>query len=139
MKDTSKIVEELRLCEDFTTFYNDNKDYMVQTTLSEMLNKFIQEKGLHKSVIINNSGISEIYAYQIFSGVRTPDRKKLLALAIALGLNFHEIQTLLKCSNYPPLYIKIPFDAVIIYGMYNKLSLSEINEMLFEYGLKTLG
>lgn len=138
-KDTAKIVEELKLCEDFKTFYSDNKDYMVTSSLSEMLNKLVKERELHKSEIIKNSELSEVYAYQIFSGRRIPERNKLICLSIAMGLNLEEVQLLLKCAGYSPLYVKIPFDSIVIFGICKKLSVVEINQMLFTYELSTLG
>ncbi len=138
-KDTSKIVEELGLCADFKTFYNENKEYMVSATLSQMLNDLIKEKGLKKSEVIRKSELSEVYSYQIFSGLRVPERKKLLCLAVGMGLNLDEVQTLLKCAGYSPLYVKISFDSIIIYGICKQLSIVEINEILFEYDLETLG
>ncbi len=138
-KDTSKIIDELKLCEEFKSFYSGNKEYMVRNSLAEMLNKLINEKGLHKSEIIKNSELSEVYAYQIFSGRRVPERKKLLCLSIAMELNLDEIQFLLKCAGYSPLYVKIPFDSIVLYGICKKLSVIQINELLFEYGLETLG
>ena len=106
-KDTVSIVEELGLCDDFKTFYDEHKEYMVSDTLSEMLNRLQTEKGLRKTDIIKRSELSEVYAYQIFSGQRHPDRKKLLCLAVGLLLNLEETQTLLKCAGYAPLYEKI--------------------------------
>ena len=138
-KDTSKIVEELGLSPDFKSFYNENKDYMVSDSLSGLLGKLITEKGLKKSDVIKKSELSEIYAYQIFSGVRVPERKKLLSLAIGMSLNIEEVQTLLKSAGYSPLYVKLPFDSIILYGICNKLSVVEINELLFDYGFETLG
>lgn len=138
-KDTSKIVEELGLCADFKTFYNENKEYMVSASLSQMLNDLIKEKGLKKSEVIRKSELSEVYSYQIFSGLRVPERKKLLCLAVGMGLNLDEVQTLLKCAGYSPLYVKISFDSIIIYGICKQLSIVEINELLFEYDLETLG
>lgn len=138
-KDTSKIVEELGLCADFKTFYNENKEYMVSATLSQMLNDLIKEKGLTKSEVIRKSELSEVYSYQIFSGLRVPERKKLLCLAIAMKLSLDEVQTLLKCAGYSTLYVKLPFDSIVLYGVCKKLSVVEINEILYEYGLETLG
>lgn len=138
-KDTSKIVEELGLCDDFKTFYNENKEYMVSASLSQMLNDLIKEKGLTKSEVIRKSELSEVYSYQIFSGLRVPERKKLLCLAVGMGLNLDEVQTLLKCAGYSPLYVKISFDSIVIYGICKQLSIVEINELLFEYDLETLG
>ena len=86
-KDTSKIVEELGLCPDFTTFYNENKQYLIKDTLSEMLEQLLAKKGLKKSAVIKEAEMSEVYGYQIFSGLRVPERKKLLCLAVAMKLN----------------------------------------------------
>lgn len=138
-KDTSKIIEELGLSADFRSFYSENKDYMIKDTLSSLLQKLISEKDLRKSNVIKDSELSEVYAYQIFSGLRVPERKKLLALAVGMKLNLEEAQTLLRCAGYSQLYVKIPFDSVIIYGLCKGLSVPFINELLYEYGLETLG
>ncbi len=138
-KDTAKIVEELALCDDFKTFYDENRDYMVTATLVEMLRDLQEKKGLRKSDIIRRSELSEVYAYQIFSGIRHPERKKLLCLAVGLTLNLQETQSLLKCAGYAPLYVKHPFDSVVMYGLCKRLSVIDINEMLFQNALETLG
>ena len=138
-KNTSKIIEELGISPDFKTFYNENKDYMVKEDLSALLDKLIAKYNLKKSQIIRAAEMSEVYAYQIFSGLRVPERKKLLCLAIGMSLNLEEVQTLLKCAGYSPLYVKLPFDSIILYGICKKLSVVEINELLFEYNLETLG
>ena len=139
MKDTSKIVEELGLCADFKSFYDENRNYMVKSSLSELLNELAAKSPLKKSQIIKNSELSEVYAYQIFSGLRVPERKKLLSLCVGMSLNLDEVQSLLKCAGYSPLYVKIPFDSIIIYGICKGLSIIEINRILFEYDLETLG
>lgn len=137
-KDTSEIVKELKLSPDFQTFYNENKDQMVLVNLAEMLNELLQIKGLKKSYVIKNAEISEIYGYQIFSGVRVPERKKLICLAISMGLNIDETQKLLKCAGYPQLYVKKPFDSAILYGICKEMSVVEINELLYRYDLEIL-
>ena len=138
-KDTSEIVKELGLCTDFQTFYNENKDYMVSGNLSELLAQLLESKGLKKSQVIKNAEIAEVYGYQIFSGVRVPERKKLLCLAIGMELNIEETQQLLKCAGYSQLYVKLPFDSIVLYGLCKGLSVIQINELLYEYSLETLG
>lgn len=138
-KDTSKIVEELGLCPDFTTFYDENKQYLITDTLSEMLEELLSQKGLKKSAVIKSAELSEVYGYQIFSGLRVPERNKLLCLAVAMRLNIDEVQTLLKAAGYSQLYVKLPFDSIVLYGICKGLSVVDINELLYEYGLKTLG
>lgn len=138
-KDTYKIVEELGLCPDFKTFYHENKDYMVTASLSDLLARLLEQKGLKKAQVIKNAELSEVYGYQIFSGLRVPERKKLLCLAVGMGLNIEETQQLLKCAGYPQLYVKLPFDSVVLYGLCKGLSVVQINELLYTYGLETLG
>ena len=138
-KNTANIVEELGLCDDFKTFYDENKEYMVSDTLGEMLKRLQEEKSLRKTDVIKRSELSEVYAYQIFSGQRHPDRKKLLCLAVGMSLDLEETQTLLKCAGYAPLYVKLPFDSVVAYGICKQLSVIQINEILFDNNLETLG
>ena len=138
-KDTSEIVKELGLCPDFKTFYTENKDYMISGKLPELLNDLLFKKGLKKAQVIKKSELSEIYAYQIFSGVRVPERRKLLCLAVGMGLNIEQTQQLLKCAGYSQLYVKLPFDSVILYGLCKGLSVVQINELLYTYELEMLG
>lgn len=138
-KDTSKILEEIFLCSDFKKFYQDNENHIIQENLPALLTRFMQEKNRKKSEVIRNSQLSEVYGYQIFSGLRTPERKKLLCLILSLGLNVEEAQQLLKAAGYSPLYAKLPFDSIVLYGIKNKLSVLEMNEMLYEYEFETLG
>ncbi len=138
-KDTAKLVEELGLSPDFKTFYNENKDYLLCDSLATLLNDLLQAKGLKKSGVIRQSQLNENYAYQIFSGLRVPERPKLLCLAVAMELNIDQVQTLLKCAGFAQLYVKQPADSVVLYGLCNRLSVAEINDLLFEYELETLG
>ena len=138
-KDTSEIVKELGLCPDFQSFYTENREYMVSANLSKLLAELLEEKKLKKSQVIRNAELSEIYGYQIFSGVRVPDRKKLLCLAVGMALNIEQTQNLLKCAGYAPLYVKLPADSVVLYGLCKKMSVSQINELLYKYDLETLG
>ena len=111
-KDTSIIIEELGLYPDFNTFYNENKDYMITDALSDLFEQLLVEKGIKKTQVMKRSELSEVYAYQIFSGLRVPERKKLLCLAVGLDLNLDQVQTLLKCADYSQLYVKYPLTAL---------------------------
>ena len=138
-KDTSEIVKELGLCPDFQTFYKENKDYMVSGNLAVLLAQLLESKKLKKTQVIKNAELSEVYGYQIFSGVRVPERKKLLCLAVGMQLNIEETQQLLKSAGYSQLYVKLPFDSIVLYGLCKALSVVQINELLYEYDLETLG
>ena len=132
-KNTAEIVKELGLCPDFKTFYHENKDYMVSQKLTELLAQLLESKDLKKIQVIKTAELSEVYGYQIL-----PERKKLLCLAVGMNLNIEETQMLLKCAGYAQLYVKRPFDSVVLYGLCKGLSVVQINGLLFEYGLETL-
>ena len=138
-KDTSEIVKELGLCPDFKTFYKENQDYMVCENLAALLAQLLESKGLKKAQVIKKAELSEVYGYQIFSGIRVPERRKLLCLAVGMGLNIEEAQQLLKCAGYSQLYVKLPFDSIVLYGLCKGLSVIQINELLYEYSLETMG
>lgn len=140
MKDTAKLLEELQGFSSFSEFYDTNEKELGQTTLSEALGKLIKDKGLIKSEIVERAEMSEVYAYQILSGVKTnPKREKVLCLAVGMQLSFSETQDLLKRCGYAQLYTKNPCDAIVIYGLCKKYTLVQINELLYEYGQETLG
>ncbi len=138
-KNTGEIIKELELCEDFHTFYEENKPSLIAQDLSALLTELLEQKHLSKARVIKKAELSEVYGYQIFDGKRHPDRCKLLALAVGMELTPEETQTLLRRAGYPPLYAKLPFDSAVIFGLKRGLSVPEINEILFENDLETLG
>ena len=138
-KNTARILEELKMCEEFKTFYNENDEHMIKESLADMLNAVIIRKGLKKVDLIANSEISEVYVYQILSGRRLPERNKLICLILEMHIEIDEVQKILRCAGYSPLYAKIPFDSIILYAICKKLSVVETNALLFENLGQTLG
>lgn len=138
-KDTAEIVKQLQLSPDFQCFYQENKEFMVDQSLAQLLAQFLKQTGISKAKAIKNAEMSEIYGYHIFAGTRIPERGKVLALAIGMGLNLDQIQQLLKTAGYSPLYVKRPFDSVVLFGIVKKMSVAQINELLYDYGMETLG
>ena len=138
-KDTAEIVKQLQLSADFKRFYDENKDYMITQSLAQLLQQLLDETGMTKAKTIKNAEMSEVYGYHIFAGSRVPERGKVLALAIGMGLSLEKTQQLLKCAGYSPLYVKRPFDAVVLFGICKKLTVPQINELLYDYGMDTLG
>lgn len=138
-KDTSDLLEELKSCEDFRDFREDNRAEMAAKPIAEYLNGLIEEKDLKKSDIVRDAEMSEVYAYQILSGIRKPDRRKLLCLAFGMALSFDEVQKMLKATGYAPLYAKNPYDCILIYAFCKHFTIVEANELLYRYGEEMLG
>lgn len=138
-KDTSELVKELQLSPDFQRFYQENRDYMVDKTLAQLLEQLLKQTGITKAKAIKNAEMSELYGYHIFAGNRIPERGKVLALAIGMELGPEQVQQLLKAAGYSPLYVKRPFDSIVLYGIVKHMSVAQINELLYDYGMDTLG
>ena len=95
-RNTHQLEEELKLCPDFTKYYEENRNTMKEDALAVLLQRLLDEKDLKRADVIRNSNLNEVYAYQIFQGKRIPDRTKLLGLVFGMKLNFDEAQQLLR-------------------------------------------
>ena len=138
-KDTGELLKALEGFADFGDFYAENAGALKSVSLSRALSALIEEKGLEKAAVVVDSQLSEVYAYQILSGVRAnPARNKVLCLTLAMGLTLDETQKLLKTTGYAPLYAKNPFDCVVIYGILNNMRVMDVNALLFDYTEETL-
>ena len=100
--------------------------------LSVCLQSIIEKKGFKKSEIIRNAGLPRSYGYEILSGEKRPSRDRVLAICFSLRLTCEEVQELLKRTEYPLLYPKHERDSVILFGFAHKLSLYDVNELLYE-------
>ena len=138
-KDTSQMLKELEACDSFNEFFCENSSLVIKKELSKALSELLKKHDIKKSAAIKRSELNEIYAYQIFAGIRVPERNKLLCITIGMQLPLEEVQELLKVSGYAPLYVKNPFDCIVAFGIFKRLSLLEINGLLYEYELNTLG
>ena len=120
------------------------EDYLCSPTFTEFnsigeyLEFLLNEKGLEKAQVIKDSDIQRNYGYQLFSGVKTPGRNKLLALSIAMGLSLEETQRGLSIAKEGKLYSKNKRDSIIIYSINKKQTVLETNNLLFEMGEELL-
>lgn len=131
-KNTQELLEILNSTDKIQTYLSDFPEVIPQEPLSPALEKLLSEKGLKKSRCIKDSGLPRTYAYQIFSGERTPSRDKLLALCLAMHLTPKEVHTLFSATGYPDLYAKNQRDSVFIFAFNKHLSPIETNELLME-------
>ena len=133
-KSTDELFTELKTEKNPGDWRNRNaKEFVLP--LNEYLQKLLAEKNLERSEVIDRSGLNREYAYHIFSGKKNnPSRPKLLALAIAMGLNLEEVQYLLRYAQHGILYPRNAWDAVIISAVEQKFSVMQTNELLNHLG-----
>lgn len=97
------------------------------------------KKNLKKSNVIYESNINRTYGYQILNGDKKPSRDKIIQLCIGANLTLKETNTCLILGGTNELYVKNPRDSILIFSINKKLSIIDINELLYEYNLPLLG
>ena len=137
-KSTEELLNILKNTSNISTYIENQKEAQVSASLSDVLEQLLTDKSISKSDCIRRSGLDRTYCYQIFSGAKKPSRDKLLALCLSMGLSATEVQTLLKQTGYAILYPRLQRDSVILFAFYHKLSLTDLNELLFEMELELI-
>ena len=138
MKDTNNLHQELMTAPDLDRFLSENQDNFLSGNILELLNALFQKRNISKAALAKQSGMSEVYLHQVFSGRRNPSRSRLICLCFGLSATLDETQELLKQGGFAQLFPKNLRDAIIIYGLVNGASLFEVNDKLFSEGEETL-
>lgn len=138
-KRTSTLFLELEKNRTFAKFADTNEESFVRSDFSEYIGLLSREKGMAPIQIIKNAQIDRVYGHQLFNGIRKPSRDKVLQLAFGFGLSLEETQKLLRMADKSSLYPKIKRDAAIIYGLNNRMQISEMQEFLFSLDLPVIG
>lgn len=108
-------------------------------SLSQYFNEYIAKHKLILSEVIEKSGISKNYVYNIINGNRNPGRDKIIALCIGAGMNYDETNRALKIAKAGILYPKDERDARIAIAINNNVgSVIEVNLILEKEDLAVL-
>ena len=133
---SAAVMEDFEKAENLDDFLERDKDKMLDIPLSEYLNRMLYEKDLSVADVVNGSGLTKSYVYQIFSNERKyPSREKLLAIGFGLKLKEVEMQRMLRIGGCSELYIKNSRDAAILYCVREGLNLDETNGVLYKHDM----
>lgn len=113
-------------------------EHMDALPFHKYLDTLISERNIGIPEVGVKALLSRSFAYQIFSGDRVPGRNIILRIALALELSLDDTQRLLKLADRGALYPKIKRDAVIIYGINNRLGLYKTDETLLSLGQESV-
>lgn len=137
-KNTDTLQQELMSTNNLDRFLTENDASFRDVPLQKAIQRIFDEKGMSKAQLAKQSGISEVYLHQLFSGRRFPSRSRLLCLCFGLGATVDEAQSLLQQARHAPLYSRDRRDAIIIFALSHHMTLFEVNDKLFTENLDTL-
>lgn len=137
-KTTEELLAILKKSPNISDYFDCAETELVNCTIGAYLNQIIEQKQLDIPTIIRRSGLDRTYCYQILSDGKHPSRDKVLALCFSMKLDFAEVQQLCKATGYPILYARIERDSVIIFSLQKHVSLTDVNELLYDLGHKEL-
>lgn len=137
-KNTDTLQQELMSTNNLDRFLTENDASFRDVPLQEAIQRIFDEKGMSKAQLAKQSGISEVYLHQLFSGRRFPSRSRLLCLCFGLGATVDEAQSLLQQARHAPLYSRDRRDAIVIFGLSHGMTLGEINDKLYAEDADTL-
>lgn len=137
-KNTDTLQQELMSTNNLDRFLTENDASFRDVPLQEAIQCIFDEKGMSKAQLAKQSGISEVYLHQLFSGRRFPSRSRLLCLCFGLGATVDEAQSLLQQARHAPLYSRDRRDAIIIFALSHHMTLFDVNDKLFTENLDTL-
>ena len=137
-KSTDELLKQLKTKTNIEEFFKENGSELIFDSLSEMIDFFMNQKGLKKADVVKRPMLGN-YAYSILNGNRKkPERDKLIMLCFGLRLTADEANRLLKMSSNGELYVRNPRDLVLIYALDRNQSVIEANNKLEELGLDEL-
>ena len=111
---TSDIEEKLNTPAEFD---NEMIEHNQPSELSDVLNRYINEKKMTKAEVIRILNVSRNYGYQILNGTRALTRNILLQISLILKLDIEQINYLLRLAEKPQLYVRNIVDARVFYAV----------------------
>ena len=137
-KSTGELLNEIAKSDEINLFLQKNEPSLSYPSVASCLAGFLRQKQLSKAVLADRSGLDRVYVYQILAGRKSPSRRKLAALALALHLTLDETQHLLQYGQTNALYPRSREDSILIYALQHQLSVIDTNDLLYDAGLDPL-
>lgn len=138
IKDTEVLLKEIKEATNIYTFLKNNTTQMNSVPLPEILKLLLKQYSIKKSEFIYMTNLSRSYLYEVFSGKKVPSRDKLISMILAIGISVDEANKVLQSAGYTSLYAKDLRDAIILFGLQQKMPIHEVNDILYELNIELL-
>lgn len=133
-QNTSELMNMLKEEKNINDFMVEYEKIFIKKPLLQYLNELLSKYRIKKADVINKSGLTTTYGYQIFDGKREPKREKIIQLAIGFGLSLEDTQKLLRYAGYNELYPKCRRDVLFIFAINNKFNIGDVENLFYEMG-----
>lgn len=140
MKSADELLDELAKTKSLSGYFKKNEKLFTQNdiSLSEFWNNACEKSNMSKSHIISHSGFSYCYFYDVINGRKTPNKDKIIRLALTMKLTLDECQQALILSGKSPLYPTMKRDSIMIFCILHGLSIHQCSDLLEAYNESTL-
>ena len=132
-KRTEELMQMLNTADALEDYWAVNQNELLEPSPEIYLNKLLKQYQVTKNEVIRRSGLN-----QIFAGSKKPSRDKLIALIFGFPLHLNDAQRLLRVGGASELYPRVRRDSIILFGLKQKLSVQELDDLLFELGEQTI-
>ena len=119
-------------------YLEENREDMIVLAAKDFWEAAIERSGMSKCNIINKADFNYCYFYDIVNGRKIASRNKVIRLILSMHLTTDDCQEALRISGRSALYPKVQRDALLIYGIENRYTVDETNQLLSAHGEDTL-
>lgn len=119
-------------------YLEENREEMIVLEAKAFWEGAIARSGMSKCNIINKADFNYCYFYDIVNGRKIASRDKIIRLMLSMRLTTEDCQKALRISSRSALYPKVQRDALLIYGIENRLTVDQVNQMLAQKGEEIL-
>ncbi len=138
-KNKEVILQELKDNKDIQDFLIKNPDIFSELSFCEYICNLCKIEKEVPEHIINRANIERSFGHQIFKGKRKPSRDTVIQLIFGFKRDINMSDDLLTRAGYSSLNVLNKRDTVILYCLFNKLSICDLQNLLFELDLPLLG
>lgn len=131
-KDTKLLQSELKHSGSIEEFVQDNQEELKTKSVAEYLNELLIKYDLDKCDVAKRAGFVGNYLYQVFNGVKSAGRDKLIQIAFGFPLTLEETQYLLRLGGHSELYVRNSRDAFLMFSIEKGYDIQRVNELLHE-------
>ena len=136
---TEELLKTIFKLDDIKKALDTQENGFIFPDFNEYIMKLSEEKNESHEKIITRAGLERSYGHKLFAGTRKPSRDTVIRMAFGFEANVELAQEMLKVAGKSQLYPRIKRDIVIMYCLYNHLSVEKTQMYLSELDLPILG